>query len=205
MADTQGSIVIAGKTPAPLSPGKWEGDMWVQENGYRVHRKWVERFPHLYGPCRQDPDNGQGNLELDDVLTKALEKINGLGSVYSTWSERHSSETAFYIAYNFIESSDDVPPVPDFWLAEAHYWFMHITAGRLLKKEKVAEAGKAAADAEKTVAQSAVDTLQTWTGLITANPEVSRKVLSIAVSALAAGGIILPPVIQAILKSLGVS
>lgn len=182
--------ILATAAKVPLSPGKWEGDFWVQEDGYRVHRKWVEKYPHLYGPARQDPDEGQGNFELDDTLTKALEKINGLGSVYSTWSERHCSETAFYLSYNFIESSADVPPVPDFWIGEAHYWFMHITAGRLLKKEKDAEAGKSAAEKALELAMQCAPTVKE----LLKNP----KVIAMLTGALGTGWVILPQVLKAI-------
>jgi hypothetical protein len=166
----------------------WDGDVWVEASGYRVARKWVELYPHLFGPLKQDPDAGTGDVELDDTLTKAMSKIEGLGSVYSTWMERHCSETAFYIAYNFVESKDDVPPVPDFWIKEAHYWYMHITAGRLLKKEKTAEAGKSAAERALEIAQSCAPTVKE----LLKNP----KVIALLTGALGTGWVVLPEILK---------
>jgi hypothetical protein len=173
------------QTPTILTTAHWEGDVWVEASGYRVARKWVDLYPHLFGPLKQDPDEGTGNVELDDTLTKAMSKIEGLGSVYSTWMERHCSETAFYISYNFVNSSDDIPPVPDFWIKEAHYWYMHITAGRLLRKEKNAESANV-----ELVAQLA--TCIPW-----------KKVAAAILAAAAAGGFILPDVAKAIITSIG--
>jgi hypothetical protein len=61
---------------------------------------------------------------------------------------------------------------------------MTITAIRLLKK--------------KTLADAACDALSTLPGLL-----ANRKVAGIAATALAAGGVVLPPVLQACLKILG--
>jgi hypothetical protein len=92
----------------------WDGDTWAGAGGYRVARKWVEKYPHLYGPLATDPDHGLGDIELDDNLAKALRKIDGYGGIGSTSGERHCAQTAAYIAWNFIESSADIPPVPKF-------------------------------------------------------------------------------------------
>ena len=191
------TTITGPATKKPLSPGKWEGDFWVQEDGYRVHRKWVEKYPALFGPCRQDPDGGQGDIECDDAIAKLLAKFTGYGGTFSNWMERHAFIIFAGIGYNDVESKDDVPPIPDFFLTEMAYCYTGLSMGRGAKKVGDAEQGK-------QQAQSALETLQTWTGLITANPDVTKKVASIAVSALAAGGIILPPVIQAILKAVGI-
>jgi hypothetical protein len=173
-----------GVTAIP-DPAAGDGDSWAGAGGYRVARKWVEKYPHLYGPAATDPDYGLGNEELtDDLLAKLFARVSGEGGIFSTSAEQHCFETAAAIAYNFVESSDDIPPVPAFWTGEGHYWLMGITAGRLLKKKAVAETAAAACS--------------TLAGLL-----ANRKVAGIAAAALAAGGVVLPPFIQACLKVIG--
>lgn len=186
--------VTASAIP-PASGGHWEGEYWV-DGDYRVHRKWCDHYPQYYGPCAIDPDHGQGDIELDDALAKALAKIDGYGGVGSTSGERHCFQAAFLLAHNFVESSADIPPVPKFWLDEAHYWMSGITAGRLLKKQKTAEQ-------KQEVAETALETLTTWGGLIWSNKETRAKVAGLVTSALVAGGIAIPPLVQAILNFMG--
>lgn len=111
-------------------PGHWEGDFWVEASGYKVHRRFVEKYPGLYGPNKQDPDQGQGDTECDDLLSKLSAKFTGAGGTLSTWMERHCFFTAGPIGYFDVRSSTDVPPCPDFWLKEQQYWIDGIIIGR---------------------------------------------------------------------------
>lgn len=176
---------VTSSTATPGSTGRWEGDWWV-DGDYRAEKRWVERYPHLYGPLATDPDCGLGDIELDDNLAKAMRKIDGYGGIGSTSGERHCAGTAAYIAWNFVESSADIPPVPKFWVAEAHYWFMTITAIRLAKKNSLAKA--------------ACYALSTLPALLS-----NKKVIGAITAALAAGGIIIPPLAQEILKLAGIA
>lgn len=165
--------------------GHWEGDFWV-DGDYRVARKWCDLYPQYYGPCAIDPDHGQGDIELDDTLAKALAKIDGYGGMGSTSGERHCFQAAILLAYNFIESSADIPPVPKFWIPEGHYWLSGITTGRLLKKKKGSD--------DFTIELAAqLATCVPW-----------KKVAAAVIAALAAGGIVLPEAIKTILAVLGV-
>ncbi len=162
--------------------GNWEGDFWV-DGDYRVARKFVEKYFWLYGPGATDPDHGMGNIELDDELAKILRKIDGFGGVLSTAGERHCTETAAYIAWNFVQHEDDIPPPPTFWISDAHYWFMTITAIRLAKKKKEEE------DSFESRLQAAAAAIP-W-----------KKVIPIILAALAAGNIVLPDIITALLQA----
>jgi hypothetical protein len=171
-------------TVTGTASGHWEGDTWIEPDGYRVDRKWVGKYQYLYGPLATDPDGGLGDVELDDNLARALRKIDGYGGIGSTSAERHCAETAAYIAWNFVESSSDIPPVPKFWIGEAHYWFMTITAIRQVKKKNLADSAMAACTSLMGLMQN-------------------RKVLGAITAALAAGGVVLPPFVQALLKIIG--
>jgi len=118
----------------PLSPGNWEGDFWVQEDGYRVHRKWVEKYPACYGPARKDPDDGTGEIEVDDVVSQIFAKFTGYGGTFSNWTERHAFIIFGGIGYNDVQSSEDVPPIPDFFLTEMAYCYTGLSLGRATKK-----------------------------------------------------------------------
>lgn len=172
------------------NPGMWQGDLWIEPDGYCVSKKFVEKYPHLYGPCAEDPDHGCGDTELkDDALAKLFEKVSGPGGIFSTAAEQHCYETAAEIGYNFVESSADIPPVPKFWLGEGHYWLSGITSGRLVKKKNVAEAAALA--------------LETLPGLLK-NKEVLLRITAIATVAMTAGVTVVPPLVQAIYKVLGI-
>jgi hypothetical protein len=114
--------------------GQWEGDFWVEPSGYRVARKWVDKYPALYGPNAKDPDGGQGGEELDDAIAKVLAKFTGYGGTFSTWTERHAFIIFTGIGYNDVKSSDDVPPIPAFFLGEMAYCYTGLSMGRAAKK-----------------------------------------------------------------------
>jgi len=99
-----------------------------------MDQKWVEKYPYLFGPNAKDPDEGKGEIECTDVVAKLMEKFTGYGGTFSTWSERHAFIYAAMIGYNDVTSSADIPPVPEFWVSEAHYWLSGITMGRMAKK-----------------------------------------------------------------------
>lgn len=99
-----------------------------------VDQKWIVKYPHLYGPGAKDPDEGQGDAEVDDFVSKLMAKYTGYGGTFSTWSERHAFITAANIGYIDVACSSDVPPVPDFWIGEGHYWLTGITMGRAARK-----------------------------------------------------------------------
>lgn len=101
--------------------------------------KWAVLYPHLYGPNAKDPDEGAGNIECNDIISAVLNKFTGIGGTFSNWNERHAFITAAQIGYLYVKHNDDVPPVPQFWLAEGHYWMTGIIMGR--SAAKLEEAG----------------------------------------------------------------
>lgn len=122
----------------PHTTGHWEGDVWVEPDGYRVHNKWCDLYPDLFGPLAKDPDEGQGDVECNDMISVFLNKFSGAGGVFSTWNERHAFIISSQIGYLIIKSSDDVPPVPRFFLHESHYWREGIIIGRGAAKVEAA-------------------------------------------------------------------
>jgi len=137
-------LVMSSTAPQILSatatPPHWEGDYWV-DGTYQVLRKWVDKYPDLYGPAAQDPDEGNGEGELDDYISRILNKYTGAGGTFSTWSERHTFITAVSIGYLDVAASTDIPPVPKFWLTEGHYWLTGLVMGRAAKKVEQAAPG----------------------------------------------------------------
>jgi hypothetical protein len=122
------------KMPEEKKPGQWVGDYWVEASGYKVHRKWVEKYPALYGPNAQDPDEGNGEVECDDVIAKLLAKFTGYGGTFSTWTERHAFIIFAGIGYNDVTNKEDVPPVPEWALKEMAYCYTGLSMGRAAKK-----------------------------------------------------------------------
>lgn len=120
--------------PTKLSPGKFVGDQWVQDDGYVVDKKWVAKYPALFGPLRQDPDGGFGEIESDDIIAKLSAKFTGYGGTFSTWTERHAFITFAGIGFNDVSSSADVPPIPDYFIGEMAYCYAGLTMGRAAKK-----------------------------------------------------------------------
>ena len=168
-------------------------EYWIEPDGYTVEMKFVRKYPHLFGPCATDPDHGMGDIELDDALAQAFRKIDGYGGFGSTSTERHCGGTALMIGNNDVKSSADIPPVPRFWISEGQYWLLGITAGRLLKKKNLAEATTLA--------------LETLPGLLE-DPATLKRITAIAGTAMAAGAIAIPPLLQALpglLKTIGIS
>jgi hypothetical protein len=157
-------------------------EYWVEPDGYQVEMKFVRRYPGLFGPLAIDPDHGNGEIECDDAIARIMAKLTGYGGTYSTWSERHCSIVALSIAHD-ISSSADVPPCPKFWLEETQYWVGHIAIGREVDKNKDA--------------QSAIATLQTFSGLLQ-NKAILARVLAISGTALAAGYALLPQILKLI-------
>jgi len=102
--------------------------------GSVIDPKWVTKYPHLFGPGAKDPDEGQGEIECTDSIAQVLNKFTGIGGTFSTWSERHCFITAASIGYTDVEHTEDVPPVPEFWIPEGHYWVSGIAMGRAARK-----------------------------------------------------------------------
>ena len=96
--------------------------------------KWAQLYPDLYGPTAKDPDNGTGDLECNDEISAILNKYTGIGGTFSTWSERHAFIIAAQIGYLHVKTRADVPPVPVFFMKEAHYWRTGIIMGRAAAK-----------------------------------------------------------------------
>jgi hypothetical protein len=115
-------------------PGHWEGDIWIETSGYRVARKWVEKYPALFGPMAKDPDEGQGETECTDVIAQLLAKFTGYGGTFSTWTERHAFIIFAGIGYNDVQTSADVPPIPEFFCKEMAYCYTGLSMGRGMKK-----------------------------------------------------------------------
>ena len=103
-----------------------------------VDQKWIDKYPTLYGPGAHDPDGGKGDVELDDYLARVMNKYTGAGGTFSTWKERHAFIQGVAIGHLYVESSADVPPVPDFWAGEQHYWLTGLMMGRAAKKIELA-------------------------------------------------------------------
>jgi hypothetical protein len=132
--NTTGSVTGSGggslADPAP----HWDGDFWVSASGYRVARKWVDKYPALYGPLSQDPDEGQGEVECNDLIAQLLAKFTGYGGTFSTWTERHGFIIFGGIGYNDVTCSADVPPIPEWALKEMAYCYTGLSMGRAAKK-----------------------------------------------------------------------
>lgn len=155
-------------------------EYWVEPDGYQVQMKFVRRYPGLFGPLAVDPDHGTGEIECDDLIARAMSKLTGYGGTYSTWSERHCSIVAASIAED-IQSSDDVPPCPKFWLEETQYWVGHIAIFREIHKNKDAAAK--------------IETLRSFTGIFQ-DKQILARVLAISGGALATGYALLPQILK---------
>lgn len=167
-------------------PGHWEGDFWVV-NGYKVERKWKERYEWLY--INPDPD-GSGKIECDDAVAKFMAKFTGAGGVWSNYQERHATLYGFFLGYHYIESTADIPTIPEWCKEDAVYFLSGLFAGREYKKERTANDNLSA--------------LQTILGLLR-NRETLKRIAAIALAALTAGGVLVPPAIEAALKAAGVT
>jgi len=119
--------------------GHWDGDFWVSASGYRVARRWVDKYQSLFGPLAQDPDEGHGDAECDDLVARLMAKFTGAGGTFSTWKERHAFIIFAGIGYLDVKSSDDVPPCPEFFLTEQQYVTSGLVMGRAAAK--IEEAG----------------------------------------------------------------
>lgn len=96
-----------------------------------MEQKWIDLYPNLYGPKACDPDDGNGDEELADILSQVTEKATGYGGTFSTWSERHAFLTGYSIGFE-IEKIEPVP-TPEFWLKDAHYFKSGIACGYAAK------------------------------------------------------------------------
>ena len=176
---------ITATTAANIPTSHWDGDIWVEYfldtdgkiKEYRVARKWTEKYPSLFGPCAEDPDEGNGEVELDDPISRVLNKFTGAGGTFSTWTERHAFIIFASIGYNDVESSADCPPVPRFFLTETQYCFSGLAFGRAAKK---------------------LENSDTFSALLS-----NKKVIAAITAAAAAGGIVLPTLFQTVLRALG--
>jgi hypothetical protein len=162
-------------------------EYWVEPDGYSVEIKFVRKYPALFGPIAADPDHGEGDIECDDTISRIMNKLTGIGGTYSTWKERHCSIVAAGIGYNDVETSADVPPCPKFWLSENQYWVGHLAIGREAKKQDILN-----------VANS------TFAGLLQ-NKKVLASLGAAAVSGAAVLPAVIPPILQAILKLIGIA
>lgn len=130
---------VSGPSPVPtkVAPvGHWENDgaIWITASGVKYYRKWVEKYPSLYGPMATDPDGGAGEVECTDAIAQILAKFTGYGGTFSTWTERHAFIIFAGIGYNDVNTSDDVPPIPEFFIPEMAYCYTGLSMGRATKK-----------------------------------------------------------------------
>jgi len=130
-------MTIAPSLKGPVAvPASYIGDSAIGSGGGSVTEdpKWAQLYPDLYGPTAKDPDNGTGDEDCNDEISKILNKYTGIGGTFSTWSERHAFIIGAQIGYLHVKSSADVPPVPVFFQDEAHYWRTGIIMGRSAAK-----------------------------------------------------------------------
>ena len=120
--------------------GHFEGDYWVEDSGYRVHRKWCDLLPGYYGPMRKDPDDGLGDIEFSNRMNEILGKITGVTGILDCASEIHATQFGIYVGYLYLDSSTDIPPCPVFWAGggkqdnDSHYYMTGLIAGRAGRK-----------------------------------------------------------------------
>lgn len=126
---------VSSTPPAAYTLGSATGSGGVSV----VDPVWIEKYPYLYGPNAKDPDEGQGDIECNDAISQLLNKFTGTGGTFSTWKERHAFIYAAQIGYLYVKSSADIPPVPVFFLQEAHYWHTGIIMGRAAAKIDAAQ------------------------------------------------------------------
>lgn len=98
-----------------------------------VDPRLVAAFPQWFGPNAKDPDEGQGDIECNDLIATISAKFTGLGGTFSTWKERHAFIVGAEIGYSFVDHTVFIP-CPEFFQSEAHYFYSGIMAGRLAKK-----------------------------------------------------------------------
>ena len=92
-----------------------------------IEQKWIDDYPYLYGKTAIDTDNGHGEIPLNDALVKQLESIEGFGSLFNCWSERHAFITGYTIGMTLSQMEN--VPVPEFWYSEAHYFHSGVAIG----------------------------------------------------------------------------
>ena len=131
--------ITATTIPDP-SLGHWDGDFWVEANGYRVSREWCDLLPGYYGPLRKDPDNGLGDIEFTNRMSDILAKVTGVTGLLDCSSEIHGLQFGIYVGYLYLTTRKDIPPVPIFWCGEgkkdndSHYVLTGFIAGRAGRK-----------------------------------------------------------------------
>jgi len=131
--------IIATSVP-DAAEGHWDGDFWVESNGYRVSRKWCDLLPGYYGPCRKDPDNGLGHVEFQNRINEIIAKVTGITGIADCSSEIHAAQAGGYVGYLYLTTSSDIPPVPVFWCTgptadnDSHYFLTGLIAGRAGRK-----------------------------------------------------------------------
>lgn len=88
---------------------------------------WAKAYPEYYGPNAKDPDEGLGDQEVADLISKFTERFTGYGGTFSTWGERH----AFIVGYEIGMALEKIEPVPTpvFWSKESHYFKAGIACG----------------------------------------------------------------------------
>ncbi len=136
--------------------GHWEGDYWVESDGRKIARKWVDNFPEFYGPEAVDPDHGTGEAEADDIVSRWSARIMGVtyqpgyNGQFSNYNERHSFIGGINIGVTLSEI--EAVPTPSFWVDDAHYFKSGIAVGYAIRwAKKYAVAGFAAGGAAGTL------------------------------------------------------
>jgi hypothetical protein len=88
-----------------------------------------EAFPMLYGPGATDPDGDIGDVESDDEVARFFAKYTGFGGLFSTWHERHAAIWGFTIGMLWVDKTCFIP-CPEFYKADAHYFYTFLLLGR---------------------------------------------------------------------------
>ena len=105
-----------------------------------VDQYWVTLLPQYYGPNAKDPDNGQGHADMPNRITELVAKLTGITGIADCSSEVHALQAGAYIAYLYVTSSSNMPPVPEFWANgpnadnDSHYFMTGLIAGRMARK-----------------------------------------------------------------------
>lgn len=102
-----------------------------------VDQKWIDFYPQWYGPNAKDPDEGQGDVEVDDYISRLMAKFTGIGGAFSTWKERHAFIIGAEIGYLHVNKTEIIP-VPDFFVKENHYFYSGMIMGRATSKLEAA-------------------------------------------------------------------
>jgi hypothetical protein len=76
--------------------------------------------PDLKPGYNYDPYKDEGG-EVDDFLSKILNKYTGAGGLLSTWRERHIAISGIWAGLRAAQFAD-IPDCPPLWMDEVQYY-----------------------------------------------------------------------------------